>query len=156
MRMSSTFGAPAGALVSRIVPGLESSYVRPIFASVKSCSGLGNAFGLPVGNICGDCRTQAAPATIETSRSEATVRLMQLPFLRPFLRWKSAGDVQRARVGGRNGQDSPSRTTFQSERDSGGACRGQVSARVTGSRGSGPLPFALCEPDRAAERRPNP
>src|SRR5262245_21773042 len=28
-------------------PGLESSYVRTIFASVKSCSGLGSAFGLP-------------------------------------------------------------------------------------------------------------
>src|SRR5262245_65051996 len=74
--MRSTFGAPAGALVRWIVPGLESSYVRTIFASVKSCSGLGSAFGLPFEDICGDCRTQAAPATIETSRSEATARFM--------------------------------------------------------------------------------
>src|SRR5262252_666571 len=74
--MSRTFGAPAGALASSIVPGLESSYVRPIFASVKSCSGLGSAFGRPFEDICGDCRTQEVPVTIETSRSEATARLM--------------------------------------------------------------------------------
>src|SRR4051794_35057005 len=33
MRMNKTFGAPAGASASVIVPGFESLYVRPIFAS---------------------------------------------------------------------------------------------------------------------------
>src|SRR5262249_33712067 len=87
-------------------------YVRPIFASVKSCSGLGSAFGLPFEDIFGDCRTQAAPATIERSRSEVTERLMELSF--PACASESAGDVQRARVGEWGGQDSPSRTTLQS------------------------------------------
>src|SRR5262245_64772048 len=98
--MRSTFGAPAGALVRWIVPGLESSYVRTIFASVKSCSGLGSAFGLPFEDICGDCRMQAAPATIEMSRREATARRLMAAFLscvRPC--FEKCGDVQRARVG---------------------------------------------------------
>src|SRR5215467_12715086 len=75
--MNSTFGAPAGALVSWVDPGLESSYVRPIFASVKSCSGLGSTFGLPFEDIGGDCRTQETPATTEASRSEWNAHLIE-------------------------------------------------------------------------------
>src|SRR5689334_22756435 len=81
--MSNTFGAPAAALVSAIVPGFESSYVRPIFASVKSCSGFGNTFWLRLDDDCGCLVAQEAVATAEARSNDPRRRLM-LESLRHF------------------------------------------------------------------------
>ena len=40
-------GAPSGALLSLMVPGFESLYVVPIFASLNPYSGLGNTSWAP-------------------------------------------------------------------------------------------------------------
>src|SRR5262245_34290283 len=76
--MSSTLGAPGGAFVSGIVPGFESSYVRQILASVKSCSGRGNTSPPPLA-AGGRCWVVPAEPTASAATSRSDGRWSFMP-----------------------------------------------------------------------------